>query len=59
MNILKKIWYKITGKKQEEECWYNNAHEKKRPLWTEGPEGIGGGDSLPNDYSVVNRMAKD
>lgn len=31
MNIFKKLFSKINKKKvkkQEDECWYNNAHEK-------------------------------
>ncbi len=26
-------------KKQENECWYNNAHEQKKPRWVAPMEG--------------------
>lgn len=61
MNAFKKLWLKITGKdkKQEEECWYNNAHEKEMPRWVPPVENMdpgGAGNGL--DRQQVNKIYK-
>ena len=43
MNFLKKIFSKSKKTKKKtkknDECWYNNAHEKKRRLWNTPNDG--------------------
>lgn len=47
-----KFFQKLFGRKKKEEkkqqeCWYNNAHEQKRPRWVE-PQVEGGALASPN-----------
>lgn len=62
MNVFKKLIDKIKGKKHknvEEECWYNNSHEKdrKKLQWSNPDEdGGAGGSGTQYDMGVVRNM---
>lgn len=56
MNIFKRIFGK-KDKEKENECWYNNHHEKKRKRWSEPVDGAGLTENQ-FDQAVVNQIAK-
>lgn len=59
MKLFQKLFKR--NKKQEEkqqECWYNNAHEQKRPRWLP-PDAEGGALSSPNSvYYTESQRAE-
>ena len=60
MNIFKKIASIFQKKKTDEnESWYNNAHEQKKKGWVPPIEGgVAGGSPNHLDYSATNQIAK-
>lgn len=59
MNIFKKLFGRKNKRaKQEDECWYNNSHEKKRPRWNASWAQEGTYDSAQHDQAVTNQIAK-
>lgn len=59
MKFLKKLFGRKERKiKQEEECWYNNSHEKKRKRWNASWAQEGTYDAAQHDQAVTNQIAK-
>lgn len=58
MNILKKLFKnKKKQKKQENQCWYNNYHEKKS-RWDFHPESADLGGTIPAEISSAKSIAQ-
>jgi hypothetical protein len=57
MNIFKKIFGK-RKKTQNDECWYNNSHEKKRSRWSQPVESEVFNENF-YDMAQSNKIAKD
>ena len=59
MKFLKKLFARKEKKtKQEDECWYNNYHEKKRKRWNASWAQEGTYDAAQHDQAVTNQIAK-
>ena len=60
MNIFKKLFGKFGKKKKvEDECWYNNSHEKvDTKLWHNPDEGGGAYSGSQHEIATTNHISK-
>ena len=59
MNIFRKLFGKKKNKKEKQEAWYNDSHERiDKPIWTSPEENGGTFDGAQFDMAVTNSIAK-
>ena len=59
MNFFKKLFSRRGKKTQKnDECWYNNSHEKKKSRWNASWAQEGTYDAAQHDQAVTNQIAK-
>ena len=58
MNFFTKLLYRLKRKSKNDECWYNNAHEQKRDIWTEAIDGEAFSGANWMDYSLTQQISQ-